>query len=280
MKNLITILALTAAASLNLATPAHAQKSPVGTWDFLISGKQGEGIAYITFNSDFTFDGQELLTTKKRSASEEIGRFPAGSGEAGRYPTSGSSTNASKSTTNLFGFGGITGPWTYDAKGNVVGYFVEEVDVPNSAKPVYNSVGFTAKVVPGKRVTLMASTPNGKVTYSGVPLSGKLSSLTGSWYASKKQAKQTFVEMFTLVPDASGPYLFTMDGTGGGYSYDGVAMLSSRKKVGFAFSILPTGSTNAVLRSVVGTFNPKKFQAKTKGAEQGAGAVAFDATRY
>ena len=268
---------LAAAFAIGLAVEVQAQKSPVGTWEFLVSGSQGVGIAYITFNDDFSFDGQELLTTKKKSASEEIGRGGEG---VGRYPTSGSSTNASKSTTNLFGFGGVEGPWTYDRKGRVTGYFVEEVAISGSTNVAYNSVAFTAKVVPGKRMTMAASTPNGKVTFSGVPMSTSIPNLTGSWLGNKKEGKQTFVELFDMFPDATGPYLFNMTGTGAGYAFDGVAMVSSRKKIGFTSIITPTGSTNTILRSVVGTYNPRKAQAKTKGAELGTGSMKFDATRY
>lgn len=277
MKLLNLCYGLAAAVAIGMASEAQAQKSPVGTWEFLITGSQGVGIAYLTFNSDYSFSGQELLTTKKKKASEDIAR---GGEDVGRYPTSGSSTNSSKSTTNLFGFGGVKGPWIYDAKGRVTGYFVEEVAVTGSTNVVYNSVAFTAKVVPGKRMTLAASTPNGKVTYSGVPISGSLPKLTGSWNGTKKEGKQTFVELFDLFPDVTGPYLFNMTGTGAGYTFDGVAMVSARKKIGFTSIVTPEGSTNTILRSVVGTFNPRKSQAKTKGAELGTGSISFDASRY
>jgi hypothetical protein len=268
---------LAAAVAIGFAAEAHAQKSPVGTWEFLISGSQGVGIAYLTFKDDFSFSGQELLTTKTRKASEDVARGGEG---IGRYPTSGSSTNVSKSTTNLFGFGAVEGPWIYDAKGRVTGYFVEEVSIAGSTNVVRNSVAFTAKVVPGKRMTLAASTANGKVTYSGVPISTSLPNLTGSWNGLKKEGKQKFVELFDLFPNATGPYLFNMTGTGAGYSFDGLAMVSARKKIGFTSIVTPDGSTNTILRSVVGTFNPRKSQAKTKGAELGTGTISFDASRY
>jgi hypothetical protein len=262
--------ALLLGATAQAATPVP--KSPAGTWDFVLSGSQGEGLAYLTFRDDFTFEGSELLTTKKLNTSIDP---RTGGSNAERYPST-DSTN-SVSSTNLFGFGRINGPWQFDTKGNVIGYFVERVAVANTTNIVLNSVGFTAKVVPGKRLTLVASTPNGKVTYRGVPLSGTLPDINGSWQALKKVNKRTTVEFYDVLT-ASEPFLFGVSGTGAGYTFEGVSMISSQKRIGFAMGILPDDGTNYVLRSVVGTYNPKKGKATTKGAEQGVGALTYDAT--
>ena len=54
--------------------------------------------------------------------------------------------------------------------------------------------------MPGKRLTLTSSTPNGKVTYKGVPQNKSHSgSISGSWQGTKKENKQDFLEFFAVV---------------------------------------------------------------------------------
>ncbi len=272
MKSTYTMVVAALLFGATAVAPAQTQKSPVGTWDFVLSSSRGEGLAYITFSEDFTFEGSELLTTKSASADDAYGRNDGT--DIGRTPTP-SSTN-SISVTNLFGFGRINGPWNYDAKGNVIGYFVEKVAIGNSTNFVLNSVGFSAKVVPGKRLTLVASTPSAKVTYRGVPLPDTLPDISGSWQATKKISNHKTVEFFDVIPDIE-PFLYGVSGAGAGYSFEGVSMISSQKRIGFTMSVVPDNSTNAVLRSVVGSYNPKKVKASTKGAEEGVGNLSYEA---
>jgi len=266
-----TILAAALLFGAAAGTAAPAPKSPEGTWDFVLSGSQGEGLAYVTFSDDYTFSGSELLTTKKTSTSVDPRN---GGANVDRYPSTTSTNSAS--STNLFGYGRIEGPWAYDAKGNVIGYFVEKVRVGDTTNYVLNSVGFTAKAVPGKRLTLVASTPNGKVTYRGVPLSTTVPDISGSWQAIKKFDKRATVEFFDVSPSMD-PFLFGVTGTGAGYTFAGVSMISSQKRIGFTMGVLPDNSTNHILRSVVGTYNAKKVSAATRGSEEGVGALTYDA---
>jgi hypothetical protein len=259
--------------------------SPAGTWDFVISGSQGEGLAYLTFLDDFTFSGAELLTAKPHPTSTpDIGRNSGG--DTGRNAGSSSSTNSTAGSTNLFGYGPINGSWNFDIKGNVIGFFVERVEEADGADVILDSVSFTGKVAgkdPHKRFTLVASTPNGKVTYRGVQQSTTLTNASGVWYGIKTQGQQSFVEFFDVMAGPNPfapPYLYSVTGTGAGYSFDGVCMLSSQKKIGFAYNVLPDDKTNTILRSVIGSFDPKKIKTSAKGVEEPNTAVHYNAIRY
>jgi len=125
-------------------------------------------------------------------------------------------------------------------------------------------------------LTLVASTPGAKVTYRGVPLPDTLPDISGSWQATKKISNHKTVEFFDVIPDIE-PFLYGVSGAGAGYSFEGVSMISSQKRIGFTMSVVPDNSTNAVLRSVVGSYNPKKVKASTKGAEEGVGNLSYEA---
>jgi hypothetical protein len=222
---------------------AQAQYPPYGTtWDCLLSGSGQQGIAFLTFSNDFTFTGYQLLVGKQSAARSSGSERNAG-GDTGRG-TSANTNAPIGGGTNLFGFGPVSGPWRYDVKGQVVGYFLELINQQTSITtnleikevfhtnytPVYeeirivqtntiyltnttattNGVSFQAKVVPGKRLTLASSTPYGKVTYKGVPQNSKSipAPISGSWYGAKKENKQDFVEFFSLLPTSlQNPYL-------------------------------------------------------------------------
>jgi hypothetical protein len=96
-----------------------------------------------------------------------------------------------------------------------------------------NMVSFSGQVTPGKRLTLVASTANGKLTYSGVPYRD-VPALDGAWYGTKVKGKQSFVEFFEVMPTEE-PGIYQVAGEGAGYAMEGFAMFSSRGKAGFDF---------------------------------------------
>jgi hypothetical protein len=106
------------------ASQAAAPKSPVGTWDCIISGSRQQGIAFLTFSNNITgtngiFTGYRLLVGAPDPTTP--GANPRGDNtEIGRGPDSG--TNGF-SGTNLFGFDRVHGQWQYDEKGRVIGRF-------------------------------------------------------------------------------------------------------------------------------------------------------------
>jgi hypothetical protein len=432
-------LALAAALLLagSLPNPCAAQNSPVGTWDCIAGGTHQPGIAYLTFTTDldangnYTFSGYTLMAGTPPSP-DESGRNPGGGVGRGDSVTS-SSGSGTNSLEFVFGFTRVNGPWAYNEKGHIIGFFTQllditsvsavtnwvetlvfaeipyvvtndigtfdyvatnslsfsftnagfttnitwtatnstgstnqffldflatsssnffisngyvvtnsdgtvdrtgvtnfSVDVTNSilltnftwsatssdnttnsysdmflflgsytnittaaSADSTNAVSFEGTVVPGKRLTLKASTSLGKVTYQGVPAT-TLPNLDGSsWSGDKKQDGQDFVEFFGLrsfstynpwssdFPDiASYPNIYwTTNGMGPGYAYYGIAVLSRQKKIGFTFQEL--SGTNSTLRSTMGSFKStsKATTGKTKGVIEPNTSIKFNATK-
>jgi hypothetical protein len=126
-----------AALLLGGALMADAQQfnSPAGTWDFVLSGSGQQGVAFLTFlqasDAGGTFYGYQLITAPQN---------PASSGSDGRNsggnPGRGDSTSPTNSaSTNVFGFSDVKGPWEFDNKGRVQGFFYQ---VLNSSGPVFD----------------------------------------------------------------------------------------------------------------------------------------------
>lgn len=244
--------------------------TPVGTWDCLLSGGGQQGIAFVNFTDDGSFTGYQILTSKVKNDPDDFeGRNPGG-GE-GRYPTT-----SNRSGTNLFGFGELSGPWSYDDQGHVIGSFTEVLAEGSDEGTSTNSISFQGKVVPGKRITLTCSTPNGKVTYKGVPAT-PLPDLSGSWYGTKGQNDQSFLEFFTLTRPDSSENLYLVEGSGPAYTTYGVCMRSAQRKI--AFAIMEGVGTNTTLRATYGSFgtSSKTTKAKTKGIGEPEDNVKFDA---
>lgn len=280
-------------------------------WDCAISGGGQKGLAVIRFSEDGTFIGYQILTANPKSATwtdPTYGRTPvvAGRGavETGRG-TSGSSVTPTAATggatstlvvprTNLFGFAQISGPWRYDLKGRVVGFYSLQVASADAEEGVAEThgIGFTAKVSPGKRLTLLASTPGGSVTYSGAPVKD-MPDLTGSWYATKVKNKQKLQEFFSLNSFAiDNPWIeafpelatfsnmyFTSDGQGAGYSFMGAAIFSVRKQMALVFQTLPSGATNGVLSTTLGSVAVKRTYVKVSstGVEEPYSPISYTA---
>jgi len=212
------------------------------TWDCTISGGSQRGLAFLTFEQG-TFSGYLLLSAVPKGASTNPRTSFDDVGRSNETP----STNSVRGKTNLFGLTRIEGPWTYDERGRVIGHFTLDVESESGTDAaVLHPVSFMAKVVPGRRLTLTAYTPNGKVAYRGVPYRDIMPDVSGSWYATKKVKGVSYIDFFVLshenpyveaYPDLAsyrGIY-YIGEGEGPGYSLEGFALLSSRKKIGFVF---------------------------------------------
>jgi hypothetical protein len=106
---------------------------------------------------------------------------------------------------------------------------------------VSSGVTFLGSVVPGRRLTLVASTANGKITYNGIPYRTNLTDLSGPWYATKLMSEHTSLDTFSLTPFPEYQNIYsTTDGQSELSPFEGVAILSARKKVGFAFLLEAT----------------------------------------
>jgi hypothetical protein len=275
-----------------------------------------EGIAYLTFSSDFTFTGYEVVVPKaaKKNSSSSDSRDNTG----GRGDSGSSSTNTPGQ--QIFGSMPISGRWGYDIQGKIIGSFVEVSELENcvtnstavatntdgifglpgeypvgpdangntiwyvneiNCSALTNGISFVGKVATAKRLTLLCSTPFGKVNYRGVP-AVTLTNLSGAYYGNRQQNNQSFLEFFNLATSGSLPNTYDINnGEGPGYTYSsGLAILSSQKKFAFTTGIDPDG---VVVRAVIGSFNLKKMSTSTRGWQQPSGTfsnpVRFDATQ-
>jgi hypothetical protein len=280
----------------NIGVLCQAQPDPTTvTWDCVMTGPR-EGIAYLNFAGDNTFDGYEILVPKARKSGSSDPTGRGDNGIRGDDDNSGPALNG----TQLFGATPLSGVWGFDINGRLIGNFIETSTLENCTtnavaistngvglsnpnqycitdtnnvticytnqivcSALTNQISFFGKVVTGQRLTLVCYTPFGKITYRGVP-AVILPDLSGSWYGVKQQDGQTFLEFFTLTPTIN-PNIYDVAGSGPAYSYSGSAVLSIHRKIGFVAAMDPDGD---VLRSVIGSFKPSKFSSKTHGWEQ------------
>jgi len=151
-----------------------------------------------------------------------------------------------------------------------------------------NIVSFTGTATGTKHLTLLCSTSFGKVTFKGVEAT-KSVDLSGSWIGSRQlngHAANEFFDLTSFQVDNPFPLefsdianfpnmFFTTNGLGAGYTFNGVAMVSQQKKVGFVFM-----NNDGTSRAMMGDLKPTKFgtTAKTKGIEEPLGRVDFTAT--
>jgi hypothetical protein len=148
--------------------------------------------------------------------------------------------------------------------------YVNQLDCPGT---LTNAVNFTGKAVPLKRLTLTCKTSLGTVTMRGVP-AVNLIDLSGLWYGVKKQKGTTWYEFLSLTNSLIEPNTYWVDGSGAGYTYFGVAGLSSKKKIALAFTVLNIDGNYQSTRAVVGSFNPKKLSGNTTGLDTPGGPTA------
>lgn len=164
-----------------------------------------------------------------------------------------------------------------------------------SLSGVTNSISFTGKVSPGRRLTLVASTTFGKVTYRGVPLSQSFPAtyLDGTqWSGTKNQNGTVYGEFFHLTATAE-PNLYLMDGQGPAYTFSSAdtallsgsfCLVSSRGRIAFYNPEFPLGTTDpagARGRATIGTIKVRNgiIGAQTIGFIQTqSDPIHFDAT--
>lgn len=320
------------------------------TWDLVSSGAGQRGLSLITFSNNNTFRGYQMLAAIPPStATTNVSSNPRGSGaDTGR----GNNGSGRSAQNLLFGFSPISGVWTIDSKGKIVGFFDVALNVtslvtnffaatndftlinseqPNETTNVQqvftngqgsatisifwpdpapgftqeytlantnfttqvgsaestNVVSFSGTAVFGKRLTLVCNTTFGKVTFSGVPAVPAVD-ISGDWIGTKRESGLAQNEFFTLTsfqlgnpfpadfPDiADFPNMyFTTNGLGAGYAFEGVAMVSRQKRVGFTFM-----NADGTMRSMIGTLKPTKkgTTAKTVGIEEPLNLVNFTA---
>lgn len=122
LRGLLGTVALANMVALN--SGAAAFDSPVGTWDFRGNGSSLSALTILTFSNDFTFKGYELVVPRFKG---NQGAFDGRLGVSGNARGDTGSGSGFGNGTVLFGFGPISGPWHFDLRGRVVGFFTEVV---------------------------------------------------------------------------------------------------------------------------------------------------------
>lgn len=235
-----------------------APKSPVGTWDVVMSGVR-EGLAVMTFYANDTFDITEILVPKQTVFSmPDNNQRNAGDTGRGITPVGTNSTSSLPPHINLYGEGTMHGQWGFDGRGRVIGYYYEANDT------VTNQLSFVGTVVPNKRLSLLVSSPSGKITYSGVP-DVQLPDLSGNYYGIERDGYLWYTEFFTLSPMPLSPNVYALQGAGPAYNFSGIAIACPQKKLATGVSIVNGVDTNNTVRAVVGPWNPKRMNGTLHG---------------
>ena len=283
MKRSLRLLALAAAGLLITATAplGHAApNSPVGDWDFVLGGKQ-RGVAFISFNSDSTITGGEIIVPVKPRTSKTPTvdpRNPEGiTTRPSDTPTTTPTTGSSSTTSNVIGSSVIGGFWTFDSNGRVMGNLSRVYQDLESTSTVTtngtntvivqvqktNGVAFRGVVTPGVRMTLNAYNSFGTVTYRGVP-TVDLTDLDGDYTAETTQNGLLAFEFFTLEQDPSTLNVYNITGGfGGSYNFNGMALISRQKQMAI-YTI--TEEETPRLSTYVGSFNSTTRRGTLKGA--------------
>jgi hypothetical protein len=210
-------VAVAAAFFLGGTASAATYVSPVGEWDFTVTGAKN-GSAYLRFDPDQTITGFILVV-------------PAGKG--------------GKDHVASFGFGILTGEWQVDQRGQIVGY------LNNDAKSDVrlDITSFSGKVKKkGASFTFPFNgiTEDGKVAFNGAPFK-VLSALPTAWTIQKKAKKALlFTEIFTALPDAIlGSYnVYALDGEGADKCIKGYGVLSRSTNLNISFIEYPRPDSN------------------------------------
>jgi hypothetical protein len=293
---------------------AAAFDSPVGQpWDVYMSGRH-LGLAVITFNSDFTFSVSSILVPKPQVFIQSS----SSTGDRGGSDSRTGDTNVVvglPSHTNIFGFGTIPNPdnppgtavepgqWGFDGQGRLVGYFTDvsgySICVTNEVllntgigvitniviecSRVTNAINFVGTVVPGKRLTLLATTPDGKSVFTGVPVTTvNMPDISGNYSGNNLQDNLPHTEFFTLTRNDPAGNVYAIVGQGPGYIYGGTAILSKSGRFAFAVDINPPidpQTEKLRVRSVIGTLNKQKVSFHTGGLDLLAGDVDTPSAR-
>jgi hypothetical protein len=273
------------------------------------------GLAVMSFVDDGTFSVESILIPKPPpQPSSSSGDDSRNSGDDSRNgPPSVGSTNTVvlPAHTNIFGRVSIPRPdnppgtavepgqWGFDARGRLVGYYTDvsaySVCVTNiilvntdfgvttnivvECSRVTNAISFVGTAVPNKRLTLVASTPDGKSVFTGVPVTTvNVPDISGSWAGTKLDHSIPYTEFFTLSRNDPSANSYTVNGAGPGYFYGGRAFLSKSGKFAFAALVNPPlnvsdNETELEWRSVIGTLNKRKVSFSTTGWDQPSGTL-------
>jgi hypothetical protein len=292
-------LAAFAVASLLLgssATRAQTLPSPTGDWDLVFSGSQ-VGLAVLTFNSDNTLSGYEIVRPAPRkgsSSTEDVDPRHPGVEDTSRTVVT-TSTNSGSSTvkvvTNFLGSAPINGTWYYQqlpaagaSSAKIIGLLNQlsqtvmpvETYATNQLGEVVtnvtlvvttetNAVSFRAVAVPNSRITVCTYGPNGNNVLRGKPVDTAQINQSDDYFAIGVRDGVNFVEFLGLLQDSGLPTRYDITGgMGPGYSFTGRALVSRSKQIAIV-TLDQDGS--AVLSVYTGSYNLVSHKGKLSGVD-------------
>jgi hypothetical protein len=233
--NETVVLTLLDGSNYTVTNPANATvtitdfASPVGSWVLAIKGSD-KGIGYITFGDDF-------------------------------------SVNAYGIRQNSFGLFTDTGTWSFDATGQIIGGYTEQLNGTDHA------ASFTAKAICGRKLSMQVVADNGTFAFKGVPASSFLN-LAGHWRGEFTRLKETFPCVFDLAQTNEFPALFLLIGEiPEGTNATGAVIIDLKGKVN-AFT-----ETETVTNSYSGKFSATTEALSLKGADRAGEKASIRATR-
>jgi hypothetical protein len=268
-----------------LLSPASASGAmlPTGTtWDCLVGGSQGVGVAYITFNEDSSVEGFSIMkpNTPKIVPPPEDDDNVRGGEDSSRTSTGSSSPGGGSTNTssaNVYGSLPIRGTWGTNEYGKPIGFFTQVLQITGDTNTTYktNLIGFKATVT-ATRLTLVAYTPNnGRSTYSGRRFDfDVLPDMTGKWYGAQTGTGQQLYEFFEVAPAGLVGAYNILNGEGATYSFFGDMIISKQGRIGTA--VLVDGK----LRATVGTYSKRTRKALTTGILEPGTRVRYNAYHY
>ncbi len=244
--------------------------SPVGDWDFYLSGGL-KGVAQITFELDQSISGVELHSPgnlPKRPKPSNNPRSPVLNGD---NPRGGEDEGLPNQPTELhFGTTIVTGTWGYGDNGKVVG--VMTLTSANTTNGM-SFIGVAKGVVgPRPRITLVATRSDSgvKSVLRGVMRGAALPDISGDYSETGVMLDRTdwsskgYSRILTLTPGA-GQNIYSVEETGPGYLGGGFAILTRNNYLGIYTTHYAPGTTNIELNVVSGRFNTNTLKASLTG---------------
>lgn len=230
--------------------------SPVGTWDFTVSGCK-TGAANLIFNNDYTVTGFTVVVpgAKDKGGTDGVAEF---------------------------GYAVFSGQWYFNQKGQVAGYLQN----PASYSTRLDIDSFVGKVSSDRKsFTFTGSNEDGNLKFTGVPFKQLAFLPTTVSLQKTMKRRPTFTELFSVeaVPDGNGN-LYQLnpapDNSAANLCVEGVALLSRANNLTLAlyeYKMPTSGDCNDITSSTktsVGSAATGRLNLKTnigtlKGVEQG-----------
>jgi hypothetical protein len=244
--------------------------SPVGNWDFYFTGDQ-QGVAQINFYPDFTVDGIEISSPGKLT--KKPSNNPRSGVDDRDDPRSPSDPNLAYEY--IYGTSVISGSWGYDPKGRVIGALIL------TSANVTNGWSFTGVAKVGTKTRMTMTTHHNtsiglRSVFRGVMRGAALPSIAGTGGFAESGtmvnrinlSTQGYSRILQMSPGGA-QNIYAVSEAGPGYDGSGFAIITRNNYIGIYTDHFAPGTTNTVIVTASGPFNPNKMTARLKGFTDG-----------